>query len=132
MRMSRSFRESYLGLCFKPTRGWYAGKLRQGARRVRRRLSCLCDEDGTPILPKHASVHKWWAMSHGRVRILPDNQYGIVIRNGRKYRLLLKPNVGGICGFAQRVCCFLDVDKKKFVESCNESAVMEQEAGKRL
>lgn len=81
--MSRSFRESYMGMPYQATRGWCQGKKRECAKTSRYKLASMHDEDGLPDLPSVAG--KKWRRGLGRhFWNFPSEGYEIVRRNGRK------------------------------------------------
>lgn len=83
--MSRSFRETYLGLPYQAIRGWYKGKNRERAKMTRYRLAAMVDEEGIPVLL--ARLSKKWRNGLGSRCWQPPQRcaYRVLMRNGRKY-----------------------------------------------
>lgn len=82
--MSRSFRKTYLNLCWQALRGWHEGKKHQIARARRRKLSRLYDEEGTPIMPKQVGGN-WLNVCLGHGWVEPNKKFKIIKRNGRYF-----------------------------------------------
>lgn len=82
--MSRSFRESYLGLCEKPLRGWRKGPCLKAARRLRRHLKMCRHEEDRPLMPKRLN-RRWMGDYSWEEWTFSDGERRLVRRNGRKF-----------------------------------------------
>lgn len=87
--MSRSFRESYRGRCYKPMRSWFKGYFLKPVRGLKKKLKTMRDEEGCPIIPKLIN-RKLMGCFCWHVWTFPEDERYVVQRNRRKYMLKKK------------------------------------------
>lgn len=92
--MSRSFRETYMGKPYQALRGWHQGKRRAIVKRMRYKLKSFIDEEKEPDIPV-TGYKKWRHFVGTHLWTQPEENYRIMIRNGRKYLVRRKATFGG-------------------------------------